>query len=125
MPWGTAQASDEETFASTQTTWRTIQQGAADAIITLEPRELVVIQEVWDFSATDDGEFQVLASADGGTTWDTLPILAHTIDRTVDLSNLSFVISGYERIKLQARMSGTTDTTATLTVNWRKDGVAA
>lgn len=127
MSWGTTVVSDTKTFASAQTTWFIMEVGTADIAVDLEPRELIHVQVIFDFpgSPNDDGEFQVLASPDDGTTWDTIPILAFTADQGTDPNTVSFVISGYRYLQFQARLSGTTDTTTTCVVRYRKDGVAA
>ena len=127
MAWGTTVVSDIKTFASAQTTWFTMQVSSTDIALALEPRELVHCQVIFDFpgTPTDDGEFQVLASPDDGTTWDTIPIMAFTADNGTDPNTVSFVISGYRYLRFQARLSGTTDTTTTCRLRYRKDGVAA
>lgn len=127
MAWGTTVVSDTETFSATQTTWRIMEASATDIAVSCEPRELVHVQVIFDFPSTptDDGEFQVMASPDDGTTWDTIPILAFTADNGTDPNTTSFVVSGYRYLQFQARMSGTTDTATTCVVRYRKDGVAA
>lgn len=127
MAWGTTQTSDTKTFSATQTTWWIMEQSSTDITVDLDPRETVHVQVKFDFpgSPTDNGEFQVMASPDGGTTWDTVPIMALYFDNGTDPNTASFLISGYNALQYQARLDGTTDTTTTCVVKWRTDGVAA
>ena len=87
-------------------------------------------------SPTEDCQVIVVASADGGTTYDGDEVPYDTVwldEDDADGSNdviTTVVVEGVERFKIRARLRDTDDTaggtdTAQLDVTVRKDGVSA
>lgn len=125
MAWAAVATSLQLTLTSS---WQTIQAtGPVDMVTTLNPRELAQVMIEADFQATptDDAEFQILSSPDGGTTWDTSPIIPGSISNGTDPARVTVMIVGLERFKVQMKQTGSTDTINKGKIFVRQDGVSA
>lgn len=116
--WASAGTSTGLTLTNS---YQDVQESAADLEITLDPNQFVELQIEVNFQAspTDDGEWQILSSPDGGTTYDTDPIDSGQIDNGTDPARQTTRIFGVHTIKIQGRQTGATDTTNSMTVRYR------
>lgn len=125
MTWQAASTSSALTLASA---FQTLQLSSTDMVTPLTPREIaqVSVEVTFQAGAVDDGEWQILASPDDGTTWDTEPLLAGSIIAVASTTvRLTVELLGVERFKLQMRQAGSTDTTNSGKAIIRTDGVSA
>lgn len=122
MPWSNTTTGDATNV--TGPVMVDIPSDGANVPITLNAGETSNIEIAADFpsSPTDDVIWQVLASVDGGTTWGVQPIDQGRMLNSSDPNSLILSLWGYHVIKVQAMISGITDTVA-VTVRVRKDGV--
>ena len=58
---------------------------------------------------TDDLIVEVLASNDGGTRYDTVPLFSFTVDNTNGQDFVSFIVTSVYSFKIKFKSSGTTD----------------
>lgn len=109
----------------TATTMADIPSDGATVAVALNPGETANVQIEADFPATptDNLTWQILSSADGGTTWDVLPVAAGVLENTSDPNRVTVQVFGYRSIKVQAARTGATDTIA-VTARVAKDGVS-
>ena len=109
----------------TATTMADIPSDGATVAVALNPGETVNVQIEADFptTPTDDLQWQILASPDGGTTWDVLPVASGLLENTSDPNRVTVQVFGFRTIKVQAARVGSTDTIA-VTVRVAKDGVS-
>lgn len=93
--------------------------------VSLNPGETANLQVEADFPATptDDLSWQILASPDGGTTYDVQPIAAGLLSNGSDPNRVTVQLFGYRTLKVQAARTGSTDTVS-VTVRVAKDGVS-
>jgi len=128
MAWSSVTTSDALTLTGS---FQTVQASAADMEISLTPGEAAHVQ--LDFnpqgSPTEWVEWQVLASPDGGTTYDVVAFDAGVLVYDDDPNILSTIIRDIFQFKVQAKLidtdgtAGGDDTTSTLTVRVRTNGI--
>lgn len=115
--------------------WQTVQaSGGGDLEVGLDPQETLHVQAELDPQATptENCHLAVQASADG-TSWDTPEHALHAevLVNDEDPARRSFIVRGPWRVRFQAMLietdgtPGGDDTGSTLTLRYRKDGVAA
>ena len=63
---------------------------------------------------TDDLVIEVLASNDGGTRYDTVPIFSFTVDNANGADNVSFVVTSVYSFKINFKANGATDVISVL-----------
>ena len=128
MAWATLTTSDALTLSSS---YQTVQESAADMEVSLNPGETAHLQLKFDPQATPTEwcEWAILASADGGTTYDTIPFDAGVIDDDTDPNIVTTLLRDVHTFKIQAKLidtdgtAGGDDTASTLTVLVRKNGI--
>ena len=133
MAWGTKGTSTALTLTGS---YQTVQESAADLEISLNPGEL--FQIIADFdpqaSATENCDLLIQKSVDG-TEWESDGEAARYIIRYAnresdDPAERSIEIVGVHTVRFRARVRDTddtvggTDTTSTLTIHYRKDGIS-
>lgn len=128
MAWGSVTTSDALTLSGS---YQDVQESAADMEISLNPGETAHIQ--FEFnpqgSPTEWCEWTILTSPDGGTTYDTIPFDAGVIDDDTDPNIQTALIRDVHTFKIQAKLidtdgtAGGDDTSSTLTVRVRKNGI--
>lgn len=121
MPWSTTTGAE----AITGGTFIDIGSDGFAVPISLNPGETANIQIEADFpvTPTDDLDWQILSSPDGGTTWDVQPIAAGRLLNGDDPNRVSLSVAGYRTVKVQAARTGSTDL-IDVTVRVAKDGVS-
>lgn len=94
--------------------------------VSLNPGEGCQLEFEYDAPAspTDDCVVGVFVSIDGGTNWSDEPVMEFTVDSATDPNAKPVFITGWHTFRVTGKMSGTTDTTGTLTVKARKDGIS-
>ena len=132
MAWGTAESSTQLTLTGS---YQTVQRSAADWEITLNPGELA--QVLFEFnpqaSATENCDIVIQRTFDG-TTYETdgeglRYVIEHANRESEDPARRAIEIVGVYGFQVRARVrdtddtAGGTDTTSTLDVDIRKDGV--
>lgn len=133
MAWGTKGASTELTLTGS---YQTVQESAVDLEISLNPGELVQLMFDFDPQATptENCDILVVKSVDG-TTWESdgeadRYIIECTNRESDDPAILSREYAGVHTLRVRARVrdtddtAGGTDTTSSLQVHYRLDGVS-
>ena len=129
MAWGSVTTSSALTLSGS---FQTVQLSGSDMEIALEPGESAQVQ--LDFNPqgtpTEWLEWRILASPDGGTTYDTLAFDAGVVDDDTDPNIISTIIRDIHTFKVQGKLidtdgtAGGDDTTSALTVRVRKNGIS-
>ncbi len=115
MAWDTEQSETKSNLTTTEVF------GTGRA---LAPGETAHVEIDCDFVATptDDIIVNVYGSIDG-TNFDETPFMSFTIDRAIDLNQVSFIVRGVKNFRIGLLMTGSTDTTSDATINVIRDGV--
>ena len=124
MAWSASTTSDSLTLTSS---WQTVQASSADLEITLNPKETALIDLEYNpqASPTDTLEVVFPKSVDDGTAWESDEYAQGTVmGNTPDPGKKTIEISGCERFRIRAKLTGSTDTTSTLVVEYQTDGVS-
>ena len=124
MAWSASTTSDSLTLTSS---WQTVQASSADLEITLNPRETAVVMLEYNPQASPSDTLEVAfpKSVDDGTEWESDDLAyAVAIGNDNDPGKLAVEISGCETFRVRAKLTGSTDTTSTLVVEYQTDGVS-
>lgn len=132
MAWGTKGTSTALTLTGS---YQTVQESAADLEITLNPGELcqLILDVDFQTTPTENADILIQKSVDG-TEWESdgeadRYIIEAANRETDDPAERSISVAGVYAIRFRARVrdtddtAGGTDTTSTLTVHYRNDGV--
>lgn len=122
MAWSNTTGTTESITSSTMSD---VPTNATTAPVSLNPGETADVQVEATFPATptDNLNWQILSSADGGITWDVQPIAAGMLLNSASPNRITVSVCGYREIKVQAARTGTTDTIS-VTVRVALDGVS-
>lgn len=121
---GAAVTVNNSTFAAAVT------GGDVSNVITLNPGETCVAEIEYDPPATPTDDLIVAIQAtldDSSENWDDEPFMTFVVPRTPDPCKRTIIVSGLYKFRFVFYMTGTTDTTGTVTTlsQYRKDGVNA
>jgi len=124
MAWGSPVTSTALTLTDT---YQVVQSGGGDMVVTMNPRERATVEIHCNFQATptDNAEWQIQISSDGGSNWSIIPFHAGTLLRTADPNSAPVIVEGCERWRVRGRQTGATDTTNSMTIRYTLDGVSA
>lgn len=120
MAWGSKTSATQLTSITTEQFF--------DAPISLNPQETahVEVEANPPTTPTDDLIVAVYGTLDASSeSWDETPIMEFLIDKDIDPNKASFLVSGYYKVRVGVRRSGSTDTYTSADMSYRKDGVGA
>ena len=124
MAWSAVTTSDSLTLISY---WQTVLVSAAAMEISLNPGELASLLVKYNpkASPTDTLVVAFPVSVDGGTDWESDDVAYQFgVDNGADPHHVATVVSGVPLFRVRAKLSGATDTTSTLVVEYKLDGVS-
>lgn len=98
---------------------------AASSTVTLNPGEGCAVECEYDppGTPTDDCVVGIFRSIDG-SSFEDVPGIEFTIPNTPDPCMRAVFVTGCYAFYVRGKMDGSTDTTGTLTVKARKDGIS-
>lgn len=133
MAWGTKGTSTALTLGAA---YATVQESAADLEISLNPGEgcLVILDVDFQTTPTEDGDILIQRSVDGTEFESDGEAERHIISvanrETDDPAERSIWVDSCHTFRIRGRVrdtddsAGGTDTTSTLTVHYRKNGIS-
>jgi hypothetical protein len=134
MAWGTKGTSTALTLGAS---YATVQEAAADLTITLNPAEgcLLILDAAFQATPTEDADVLIVKSVDGTEYESDGEAERHIISvanrETDNPAERSVWVTDCHTFKVRARVRnpddtvGGTDTTSTLTIHYRSNGISA
>ena len=123
MAWGSKVSATQLTSITTEQFF----SFGGSTVIPLNPGETAKVQVTADFptTPTDHAVVAIYGTLDDSSeTWDLVPHIEFLIDKALDPSIVSFLVSGLYRFRIGIRRSGTTDTITDADCSYRKNGVS-